>query len=493
MPMEHRSDFAEGSRIAMQQFSLVLVGSGFASSFFLHEYLGRAGPSARVLVLERGPRVPHAELSRDRERLLDLGRASFHNRTPDKPWPISLGFGGGSNCWWACTPRLLPEDFRLRSRHGVGRDWPIGYDDLEEYYCRAEELMAVAGSHDNPAPRSRPYPLPPHRLSLPDEQLKAAYPDLFFVQPTARPSRQTAKRPQCCANGVCGHCPIDSKFTIQNEMAGLYADPRVELLVGARVRRVVIENDRAVGLQYEQDGAEVEVRGDLVALGAGGLHNPHLLLRSGLEHPWLGRGLHEQVAASVDVHLDGLDNFQGSTSICGHGYMLYAGDHRKARAAALMESWNVPRLRRERGKWRQFLRLKFIFEDLPRRESAVTVDPDAPERPAVEHAGISDYTRAGIEELERVLPHVLAPLPVEDFTIHERLSDTEAHVLGTTMMGDDPEDSVIDADLLHHRVRNLAVLGSGAFPAGSPANPTLTLCALSLRSAERLMRPGASA
>ncbi|MCB9617712.1 MAG: GMC family oxidoreductase [Sandaracinus sp.] len=51
-------------------------------------------------------------------------------------------------------------------------------------------------------------------------------------------------------------------------------------------------------------------------------------------------------------------------------------------------------------------------------------------------------------------------------------------------MGHDPESSVIDRDLVHHRVRNLFVLGAGAFPCATPANPTLTLAALSLRAAE---------
>jgi choline dehydrogenase-like flavoprotein len=50
-------------------------------------------------------------------------------------------------------------------------------------------------------------------------------------------------------------------------------------------------------------------------------------------------------------------------------------------------------------------------------------------------------------------------------------------------MGHDAATSVIDANQLHHQVRNLAVVGSSVFPSGSCSNPSLTVAALSLRSA----------
>jgi choline dehydrogenase-like flavoprotein len=53
-------------------------------------------------------------------------------------------------------------------------------------------------------------------------------------------------------------------------------------------------------------------------------------------------------------------------------------------------------------------------------------------------------------------------------------------------MGSDPASSVVDKYLVHHHIRNLVVLGSSVFPTSSPANPTLTLSALSLWSATYL-------
>ena len=468
-------------------FDLVLIGSSFASTFFLHRYLERAGRSVRVLVLERGAMRDHRWQMNHRAELTSEAEASYDGRRSTKPWVFRLAFGGSSNCWWACTPRFLPEDFRLRSTYGVGQDWPISYDELEDYYCDAEQIMAVSGPADgSPYPRSRPYPQPPHRMSDPDRLFKQRFPEAFFNQPAARPSRSLdSGRPRCCGNGVCSRCPIDSKFTILNSLAHLYDDPRVRLLTNALVIGLDVANDRVAGVRYQHDGREAVAQGDLVGLGANALFNPFLLLRAGVSDGNVGEGLAEQVSRDVIVDLRGVDNFGGSTSITGLGYMLYSGEHRRERAAALMESWNVPLLRDERGKWRQRIKLTFIYEDLPQSENRVTAGAD---RPEVHYTAPSLYARRGLEALASSLAPVLDALPVEGYRIVEaEAPDSEGHNLSTTRMGDDPATSVVDRDLLHHRLRNLVVLGGSVFPTISPANPTLTICALSLRAADRLM------
>ena len=52
-------------------------------------------------------------------------------------------------------------------------------------------------------------------------------------------------------------------------------------------------------------------------------------------------------------------------------------------------------------------------------------------------------------------------------------------------MGADSSSSIVDPGLVHHDVRNLLVLGASTFPTASPANPTLTLSALSLLAADK--------
>lgn len=469
-------------------YDLIVVGTGFAGNFFLKRALEKLPESARVLVLERGKMTTHADQVRMRANS-ETDAASLIRQTgmspEEKRWVFNVGFGGGSNCWWAGTPRMLPSDFRIRSQYGVGIDWPISYDELEPYYCDAEEAMSIAGPSENsPYRRSRPYPLPPHRLTEPERIVQKTYPQTFFPQPNARASRAVPSRARCCANGVCGLCPVDSKFTALNGFTSNYDDPRVELRLESEVVQVDREGSLARGVTYRSGGKLHSVSGDTIVLAANAIFNPHLMMRSGFEHPRLGRRLHEQLSFNAFLYLDGLDGFQGSTSVTGQGYMLYEGEHRREAGAVLMETWNVPRYRPEPGKWRQFMEVYVIVEDLPLDENFVEPDPENPDRARAHYQRHSDYGLNGVARAREKIPDVFSCLPIEkiEFT---PIRDTDSHIQGTTMMGDDPATSVIDRDSVHHEVRNLLVLGSSTFPTGPAPNPTLTLSALAIRAAEQ--------
>ena len=98
--------------------------------------------------------------------------------------------------------------------------------------------------------------------------------------------------------------------------------------------------------------------------------------------------------------------------------------------------------------------------------------------------GDSSYAKKSIGMVHDLAESFLKPLPVERIQVPKSLNQTESHILCTTVMGRNPEASIVDAGLVHHQVRNLLVLGGSVFPTASPANPTLTLSALSLRAAD---------
>jgi choline dehydrogenase-like flavoprotein len=105
--------------------------------------------------------------------------------------------------------------------------------------------------------------------------------------------------------------------------------------------------------------------------------------------------------------------------------------------------------------------------------------------PTVKHTGSSTYGLKGIERAVKRLPELLSPLPVERI-IRRADAPTGYHIQGTCRMGKDPASSIVDADLVHHSVRNLLVLGTAVWPSCGTANPSLTAAALSLRAAAQL-------
>jgi choline dehydrogenase-like flavoprotein len=474
----------------MRHYDLIVAGTGFASTFFLYKYLAKARANSKVLVLERGHLYPHADRVKDlrgeqsgKSKLNPSHGETFINNNPDKHWPFTIGFGGSSNCWYGCTPRFLPNDFQMKTKYGVGEDWPIQYNELDPYYTEVENLMNISGPDETPFPKSSKYPLPAHSFSTVDKLLNKKFGEQWISQPTARASRAVGKRNPCCVSASCSVCPVSAKFTIENSEMNVYSDPRVELSYESVVRNLDLETNRARKIHFVKDGKEESCSADIFALGTNAIFNANILLNSGDRHPLTGKGLGEQLGFDAIVHLKDLENVGGSTWVTANGYMLYDGEHRRNHAACLMESNNAPYVRLESGKWRHLATFRMIFEDLPQDENTVSKGEN-PFKPEISFNKPSDYTLRGVKNLKEKLPELLSVLPVEEIKYLDPYK-TEAHILGTTRMHADASKGVIDKNLLHHNYRNVFVLGSGSFTTFTPNNPTLTLSALSLHAADK--------
>ena len=458
-----------------RQWDVIIAGTSFAAMFFL-----RALPAGlSILLVEKGRYQPHeTQLQRGIDGLEDFRQI---NHSPhEKTWTAHTSFGGNSNCWWACTPRFHPNDFQLKTLYGVGDDWPVSYEDLAPFYQEVEEIMEVAGGgSDHLLPRDHPFPFPPHAASRSDQLLRNGSVN-WFAQPAARSNG--GSRPQCCANGVCKICPIDAKFTIANGI-NAFARSEVFLLSETEMRFVEVQAGRATGAQLRSSGREFTVSANIVALATNAIFNAAILLRSDIENPAIGAGLSEQLAALAIVDGPGL-GYYGGTSITGHGYDLYDGPHRAEAAAALLEVHNflLPGdfsefLRTDKGRWGERMRMKIIVEDLPQAQNRVILEHD---EPLIEWHGHHKYAYAGLERAQSRLPEIL-PFEPENIRILPP-TETEEHMIGTHRIGHVTED-----DLSVRGADGLYALGSGNFPTTSPANPTLTLAALSLRAGRKII------
>jgi choline dehydrogenase-like flavoprotein len=473
-----------------EKYDLVIVGTGFASSFFLKKFLDH--PSAenkKVLILERGKFHSLAERLQKKTGKINLNITrpfETYKTHSSKPWVFDPNFGGSSNCWTGCTPRFMPNDFRINSLYGVGTDWPVSYEELDPYYSEAEEIMAISGPDTTPFPKRTAYPLPPHSLSTVDRLLHERYGDLYISQPTARASRAVNGRGNCCSSAVCNLCPVNAKFTIENGLIDIYKDPRVTISYESQVIKLDIKNNIAEGVFYLHGEREEKAFGETIILGANAIFNAHILLNSGDNNPLTGSGISEQTGILAHFYYDGLENVGGGSIISANGFMMYDGDFRKTRPSCLIESFNMPIIRNERGKWRQLSLFKFIFEDLPSAENKVVLSSDIL-KPRIQYSGHSDYVKKGLKDLPSQIDKYFSFLPIEHYELDNSPQPTEYHICSTVRMGKTREDGSVDRNLVHHDYRNVLVLGSSAFPTVTAANPTLTLSALSLHAANHFL------
>lgn len=470
-----------------ETWDLVCVGSGFASTFFCKKYLQNK-PDARVLILERGPHLTHQDQLMDPNDTITESPRVFRNLTPQKSWYFKLRTGGSSNCWAGSTPRWQPNDFNLNSLYGQGVDWPFDYDELEPYYSEAESIMLIAGPANRvPYRMSSPYPLPEHSLSDPCRAMMDYYPEHWFPLPNARATRPNSSRTTCCHSMRCNRCPVDAKFTILNGMSDLLDGTNVTLKNDCEVTHMDIHSNVVKRLNVKMaDGKRATIAADLVVLGANAIMNPFLLLKSGLDGGKVGTGISEQPGFRIDTLLNGMESGQGSTTSTSIGYNWYDGSFRKNHAGAMIISHNMgPFLRDERNRWLERHIFSVEVEDLPLDSNKVSIDPKNPEQPLVEFHGMSEYARKGIVHWKSKIESLLSPLPVEDFSVQDK--STHYHIQCSTRMGTDPDNSVVDANCIHHQARNLIVLGASVFPTVGISHPTLTLAAISLRAADKLM------
>src|SRR5690606_897586 len=134
----------------------------------------------------------------------------------------------------------------------------------------------------------------------------------------------------------CALCPVDAKFTFENGFKQLAAQPNMETLTGAEVTHLDTVGDTVRAVRYLRAGRAQHVRGELVVLGANAIHSPAILLRSGVDHPYTGVGINEQVGYDAEAFIADIDNFDGGTITTALNYMLYDGEFRRTSGAALV-------------------------------------------------------------------------------------------------------------------------------------------------------------
>ena len=291
------------------------IGAGAGGST-LAQRLARRG--WRVLILEAGP-----FWDPDEDWVSD--EAGSHKLYWTEPRviggedPVELGKNnsgrgvGGSMVHYAgYTPRFHPSDFEVRSRDGVGADWPISYEELRPHYERLELELPVAGE-DWPWGDPHGYPHGPHPVAGGALQAWEGARRLGIemrVGPVGITNGSFGHRPHCIYRGFCLQgCKVGAKASPLVTHLPDALEHGVEIRADCMVTRIELDGaGRVAGVRYVHGGSEHFQAADAVAVAGYSIETPRLLLNSrcerfpeglGNEADLVGRGVMVQGAPQV--------------------------------------------------------------------------------------------------------------------------------------------------------------------------------------------------
>lgn len=492
-------DIGDGAR---ERCDVVIVGSGAGGA------VGAATLAERglnVIVVEEGAQVSAEQdfVGPPFERFQRFCRDNATTQawgTPPIPMPIGKVVGGTTvvNCGtcFRAPSQILT---RWSSEFGIAGAGP---DDLAPHFAAIEDALNVR-------------PVPWHLLG---PNGTAAYRGSVAMGYSGGPLLRCIT--DCHG---CGQCVFGSPTNAKQAMHISYL-PRAwragaRVLSRCRVDRIVIEDERATGIEGTLLGPDDRPRGKFrvdaahVVVSAGAIGSPVLLRDSGVPDPSgsTGNNLRIHPATGVGGVFEGTDVFWKGTLqsyyvdefFNSHGLMFEATSTVPGIGAGSVPGIGGPAMSELKG-FKNLATLGFSVADtstgrvrkLPNGEVVVTYrlnDADTQRIGFGLATAAEILLAAGASRVYPGLPGIDSISAREDLAqLRERrltsaqLRLTAFHPMGTVRMGADPNRSAVDPFGRHHRVNNLWVADGSTFPTCVGVNPQLTIMAFAKRTAEAL-------
>jgi len=502
---------------------LVVVGAG-AGGGVLAQRLARKG--WKVVVLEKGPFWdPDRDWVSDEKGAGQAGLYWTDNRIISGNDPIEMGknnsgqgVGGSMTHFAGYTPRLHPSDFEVKTRDGVGVDWPISYWDLKDAFERVERELPVAGE-DWPWGDPHSYPHSPHPVSgaaFVAWEGARQYGIDMRVGPVSITNGVFGNRPHCIYRGFCLEgCKVNAKASPLITHFPDAIEFGCEIRADSMATRVELDDatGRARGVTYMKDGEERFQRAEAVAVCGYAIETPRLLLNSACRrHPsgignnsdQLGRYVMVQGATQVAARFQELLRMYKAPPPEVSSEQFYETDEDRgfARGFSIQTVSPLPIGWAEHvtaeGHWGQSLReymrdynhwtvLGILAEFLPQAENRVTLGEEKDEYGMpIAHFNYNrcENDKKIVDFAKGILMEIWDGAGAEDTLTIDRY----AHLVGGARMGFTPEDSVVDSSHRVWEVDNLFIVDGSVMPTEGAANPALVIMALADRCASLLDR-----
>jgi len=509
----------------MDHYDVIIIGTGAGGGTLAHAL---APTGKRILILERGSFLPQEKDNWNSRAVFTDAKYAAHETWQDKNGQtfhpgIHYYVGGNTKFYGAALLRMRPQDFgELRHHGGISPAWPLGYEQMDPYYTKAEHLYEVHGKHgEDPTegPASADYLFEPvshePRIQQLSDDLEAMGHRPFHLPLGIRLLEKNRPFSKCIRCSTCDGFPCLVHAKSDAEMMCVrpaLEHPNVRLLTETFVTHLETDaSGRSVKtVHVQRNGLNEQYSADTVVVSCGAINSAALLLRS-----------------ANDKHPHGLAN---SSDVVGRHYMC----HNNSAFMALSKSSNPTVFQKTLAlndfyfagpEWEypmghiqmlgktdgQILKgnapglvPKFILdamahhaidfwltsEDLPDPNNRVLVDK--------QNRISLHYTPNNLEGHRRLvakLKSLLTQVRCHDLLFSRSVYLNQkipiggtAHQVGTIRFGLDPKTSALDINCKAHDLGNLYVVDGSFFVSSSAVNPGLTIMANALRVAEHLKK-----
>ncbi len=406
--------------------------------------------------------------------------------------------GGKTLRWGRASWRLSDFEFKCKDHDGFGENWPVEYKDLAPYYDRVEPMFRVSG-------RKEGLPQLPDGVFLEDDSRDSAAVQRF-IDSAKRMNIPTTKQRR--ATG-------ELASSVNLLLPGALATGNLKIVPNAVVRNITTDPNTGLanGANFidRVSKREFHAKARLVVVGASCLESTRLLLNSGLANSSgvLGHYLLDQtytkniIEAIVPearggkargitggggyiVKFRNLDKRE-KTFLRGYSYDFHSGATPNAKYFPLYGA----ELQKEQADVAGAgFSMTAMGEVLPRYENFVRINNDVKDEWGIPVLHIrhkyTDNERAMVKDAMHVAEELCHGAGFKILASHSQMvpPGESIHELGTCRMGRDPKKSVLNGFNQSHDVKNLFVVDGSSFVSGGCQNPTLTILALSMRSAE---------
>lgn len=546
-------------------YDAIVIGAGMAGGWAAKEF---SEQGLKTLLLERGPNVVHIEdypttnkqpwefkhrgrltqqeikenpiISRcyafreDAKHFFVKDKEHPYGQVKPFDWIRGYQVGGKSIMWARQVQRWSPYDFEGPARDGYAVDWPIGYEDLADWYTYVERFVGVSGNMDGLDTLPDGAFLKPWESNVVEEyfsqQVKKHYGDRHVIY--GRCAHLTESKPifvkqgrgLCMSRRICQRgCPLGGYFNANSTLIPwALKTGNMTLKPNSVVHSIIYDEkkQKATGVRVI-DAHTKESReyfANVIFVNAATLNTNLILLNSkskrfpnglGNDNGLLGKYIaFHNYRATIKAEFEGFPQYttegakptshyvprfrnvykQETDFLRGYAAGFGAGPIRETNREGYGDALLNNLLEtKETGLWR--VNSHMMGETIPKKSNHVFLDNNIKDQWGIPQLNIDvdydDNDEKMILDFFEQFSEMYSKAGFINIKTNDnkRRPGNDIHEMGGVRMGKDPKTSLLNKWNQMHHCKNVFVTDGACMTSTSTQNPSLTFMAISARAA----------